>query len=83
MLEPIFSTGAQIDTFKQGEEEYVMMTFFFTSPSVVPDHDHNWRPPIDKLPVSTIIMPRAAYRNILTKFLGYMARQEEGKIIGE
>jgi len=80
MLAPIFATASQIDTFKQGKEDYVMMTFFFNSPEKT---EGNWRPPVGMLPVSTIIMPRSAYKSIVTKFLGYMARQEEGAVINE
>ena len=74
MLSPFFCNSAQLDSFKQGNETYVMMTFFFHSP---PNQPQTWRPPVEFMPAATIIMPRRAYKDIVTKFLGYMSRQDE------
>ena len=75
MLSPLFSNSMQIDFFRENKEDYVMLTFFFHSPQS--QVKQTWRPPVDFMPVSTIIMPRKAYKDIMRKFLGHMARQDE------
>ena len=107
MLAPLFSNSAQLDTFRYGSEDYIVMTFFFHSPQqpstnilqelrklitnfkLNPDElikeiyslfipkQNTWRPPIEFMPISTIIMPRKAYKDIVTKFLGHISRQDE------
>ena len=74
MLAPLWANSAQLDTFKYANEEYIVMTFFFHSP---PNQTGTWRPPIEFMPASTIIMPRKAYKDIVTKFMGHLARQDE------
>ena len=79
MLAPLWANAAQIDTFKYGKEDYVMVTFCFQS-SPSKNQETAFRPHIDMLPVGTYIFPREAYKQITKKFLGYIARQEEPTI---
>lgn len=83
MITPIWCNAAEISTFRYGKEDYVLVTYFFHAPVAKNGDRATFRPPIEYIPCGTFIMPRQAYKAIVKKFLGHIARQEEGKVSGK
>jgi len=81
-MNPLWVNAAEISTFKYENEEYAMVTYFFhTPPAAFEKRDgyQTLRPPIQYLPVATVLIPLKAYKDITKRFLGHLARREEPK----
>ena len=71
MYAPFFINTAQLNTFREGNENYVKVTFGYLCPPDIP------------VPTVTLMMSRTSYKYIFKQFQAFLAKQEEGKIGGE
>ena len=77
MLAPLLVNAAEITTFREGREDYIMVRFFFQQKIPPTVQEKSFLPPIEFIPATTIIMSRGSYKSVMKKFAGFVARQEE------
>ena len=78
MLSPMYANCGELKTFHQGfsKEPYVLMRYFFQAPPEPPGSP-SFAPPIQFLPVATIVMPRKAFHDLIKKSNMFLAKQDE------
>lgn len=75
-LSPLLCNAVEITTYKEGQEEYVMLRFFFKQ-NIPKSVEGSFLPPIEFIPAATIVMTRNSYKSVAKKFREFIAVQEE------
>jgi len=71
---PVLANAAEITTYREEGKDYIMVRFYFKVSG-----QEKSRIPIEWIPVATLVLTRSAYKQIIKKFQGFLAQQEEHK----